>query len=295
MNAIPQTTGDALGLWLGYFLGPVFGVATLLRGARAFHPGGVVYLGTSKPSLDVKPDYFDLAKNLSGGVVVRFSSSTWKKETILPDALGCSIRFRVGKAPHVNLEEGAQDLILVSSPKLEQLPLYMIKTNQHDFLANIYYSAAPYQVAGHSHCKLRVIPTPTPSKGRTRNEKLADAVANGEVRLQLEVAEEDFPHIWLPIAEIKLERAHQCTKPLTFSPFRAQLGIQPQGFINYLREGPYMFSEFVRIKRAQSHGNQHSSSNKIAALPQPESASRKKKRSTEAESNQIGETHKTSS
>ncbi|HVK98980.1 MAG TPA: hypothetical protein VM553_04175, partial [Dongiaceae bacterium] len=276
MSAQPETISDIVGLWLGYCVSPVLAAGTLIRRARVFHPGGTVYHGVVKPHPNVKSPYFELAKNLSGGAIVRFSSSAWKNESILPDALGFSIRFRVGKPPHINIEEGAQDLILVTSPGLELLPVYLFTTNQHDFLANTFYGAAPYKVADQSRSLIRVVPSAVNTTGKTREEKLANAVAQGIAVLQLEVATKDVPDRWHPVVEVRLDHAYEPKRPITFSPFHAGLGIQPQGFINYLREGPYVFSQFIRNRAASAVDAE----NEVAVEESPKTAKTKPTKKT---------------
>lgn len=249
MIAQPETFSETLGLWLGYTFGPVFGGSSLLRRARIFHPEGMVFHATVKPNANVNSAFYDLAKNLSGSAVVRLSSSLWKQESLLPDALGCSIRFRVGKPPNIHVEDGAQDLILITSPTLVTLPLNVLTTHQHDFLDNVYYGAAPYKIAGHSNCRIRLVPPSVNMDGNNRKEKLLNAIINDVAVFQLEVADSTGTPLWQPLAEVRLNAPLEISQEaLTFSPFRAALGIYPQGIINYMRVGPYVYSQFIRSR-----------------------------------------------
>lgn len=253
MDTVPETFAESLGLWLGYLVGPVFGAGSLLRRSRVFHPDGLLFHATVKPTANVKSHFYDLAKNLSGSAILRFSSSIWKRESRLPDALGCAVRFRVGMPPDIHPEEGAQDLILVTSPTLLTLPIHILKTRQHDFLANPFYGAVPYRVAGQSDCRLRLMPRFVNSSGTNRNEKLLEAVIQGNALLQLEVMEKNNMELWQPVVEFRLSMPLLFDQNLLrFSPFRADLGLQPQGMINYARVGPYVFSQFIRKKMTEA-------------------------------------------
>jgi hypothetical protein len=252
MDTVPETFPESLGLWLGYLVGPAFGAGSLLRRARVFHPDGMLFHATVKPTARVKSRFYDLAKDLSGNAIMRFSSSIWKQESLLPDSLGCSLRFRVGKPPDIQPEEGVQDLIMITSPSLTALPLQILKTDQHDFLANPFYGAAAYRVAEQSDCRLRLMPQAIAAVGSNRNEKLLDAVVKGNAVLQLEV-QEDKAGEWQPVVELRPDMPVLVDQSfLRFSPFRTGLGIQPQGLINYARIGPYAFSQFVRRKIART-------------------------------------------
>lgn len=253
MDMQPETFGESVGLWLGYTFGPLFGGGTLLRRARVFHPEGMVFHANVKPNANVHSAFYDLAKNLSGSAVVRLSSSIWKQESLLPDSLGCAIRFRIGKPPHIHVEDGAQDLILITSPSLFALPLSILTTQQHDFLDNIYYGAVPYRVAGRSNCKIRLVPPSVNVDGKSRKEKILNAIFNDVAVFQLEVADSTGTPLWQPLAEVRLNAPLELSEEaLVFSPFRAALGIHPQGIINYMRIGPYVYSQFIRRKLADS-------------------------------------------
>lgn len=243
MNAQPETLGEAVGLWLGYCVAPALAAGTWLRRARVFHPVGVLYQGIVEPSPEVPSAYAALAAALAGQARVRFSASAWKQESFLPDVLGCAIRFGVDDS-----DEKAQDLMLVTAPRLALLPLYFFKTNQHDFLANDFYGAAPFRIMGAQH-HVRIVPDRAPETAGSREARLEDAVDRGMAALQLEVAPVEAPEEWYPIVELRLERVPVSHQSITFSPFQAARGIQPCGFIHYLRDGAYVLSQFARTWR----------------------------------------------
>lgn len=256
MDIQPKTITEALGLWLGYATGPMFGIVSLLRRARAFHPTGMVFHAMVKPHQNVDSTYIELAKNLSGSALVRLSSSIWKHDTMLPDSLGCSISFRADKAQGSYPSEFGQDLILLTSKSLLFLPVYILTTQQSDFLANQYFSITSFRIADkHEKVKFRLTPQSVQAMGRNRSERMIDALEKNKANFLLEIKSDAPTTSWIPLLDIRLDSVVDINQEnLNFSPFRSVAGIEPAGFVNFLRDGPYVFSQFARskLKRATS-------------------------------------------
>lgn len=248
MDLTPTTLPEAAGLWLGFTLGPVFAAGSALRRTRVFHPTGHIVRATTKPTPNLQAPYYELAKNLSGNTLVRFSSSIWKNESQLPDMTGCAIRFRVSEHPTENPQEGGQDLILVSAKSLATLPFGVFTSNQHDFLDNTYTSITRYTVAEQRSTYFRLVPiSDEKASGNNRLEKLQNAIDQNTATLRLEISHHRENADWTPLVELRLNQVMDLDENrLAFSPFRSELGIRPQGFINFARRGPYVFSNFSR-------------------------------------------------
>lgn len=253
MDITPTTLTEAAGLWFGYTLGPAFAAGSALRQARVFHPAGHIVQATVKPAPNLEAPFYELAKNLSGSALVRFSSSIWKNESALPDMTGCAIRFRVSEPPSEQPLGGEQDLILVTAKSLLTLPLGVFTTNQHDFLSNTYTSLTPYEVAEQQSTYFRVVPQLNAKpEGNSRLEKLQNAINQKDALIQLEFSNHVENDDWTPLVELRLNQLIDIDQSqLAFSPFRSGLGIRPQGFVNFARRGPYVFSSFSRSKMAE--------------------------------------------
>jgi hypothetical protein len=167
---------------------------------------------------------------------------------MLPDVLGMSIRFRADRDDNYKPEQGAQDLLLVTSESLLQLPVAALATDQYNFAGNAYHGMAPFEVAGQSDMILRVVPTTKiEATGTDRYQNIRIAVDEEDVIFRLEAASQFQPMKWIPLVEIRLmaEVALDDTK-LEFFPFRTGQNIIPQGFIQYMRPVPYLLSQYAR-------------------------------------------------
>src|SRR5690606_18053871 len=119
---------ETLGLWTGAALAPLFGIASAFREASALHPRGVCFLAQVTPAKALAPPLADLARRLSGQALVRHSAGLWRQDhRLLPDLLGCAIRFRA-TPPWEAITGANQDLLLATARAPSALALDAIKT-----------------------------------------------------------------------------------------------------------------------------------------------------------------------
>ena len=240
-----------LGETLGAVWAPVVAGVSAIRQARMFHPSGVVYRG--RVTVATTTPWPDVAARLSGHVLVRLSSAWWKRRE-WPDVLGVALRFTRRAEVSADATADDQDLLFATARSPWTLPLAPLSTAVHDFFANDYYAVAPFAVDGIGEGRLRIVPAipidraSSPSSSSSRRAKLAQAVAQGTARWQLEVKANEG-HDWSPLAEIALttnvtEQIDQ--KRLRFSPFRAARGFSPIGFVQGLRRATYIASQEAR-------------------------------------------------
>jgi hypothetical protein len=234
---------ERLGLFAGGLLAPFTGAGSLLRRARLFHPVGVVLSGRATP-LGTR-ELHALGIRLSGPVLVRFSGAWWKQAEY-PDVLGCALRFGTASAALFEPEPGDQDLLLATI-RIPATTLFApLSTRFHDFLANAYFGVSPFRIRGMGRCRVRVVPVSGPMDGATREEKLRAILARGPVRLRLEVKYERPGARYEPAALIELTQSRGDDPSLFFDPFRTGRGIEPTGFVHYLRVASYAASRYGR-------------------------------------------------
>jgi hypothetical protein len=246
----PKRYTEALGLWVGGLIAPFFAFGSFLRQARIFHPQGINFRADVKPVANVDTRFTELVEGLSkGDALVRLSTGFGSMEqTMIPDVLGMSIRFRADRDDNYRPEKDAQDLLLVTSESLLKLPIAALATNQYNFAGNIYHGMAPFEVAGQSDMLLRVVPTTQIDAASTdRYQNIRTAVDEGDVIFRLEVASMYQPMKWFPLAEIRLmSEVYLDDNKLEFFPFRTGQNINPQGFVHYMRPVPYLLSQYAR-------------------------------------------------
>lgn len=225
--------------WLGRAASPLVSLGNSIRESRVFQPNGICFHAEVSPKRGLPSHFRNLANRLSGDALVRLSGGLWQAEhRLLPDVLNCSIRFKAEPLQDEPSAE-AQDLILLSTRTPWALAIDSLKTNQHDFLLNDYHSLAPFEIDGRSNISLRLIPQVEPGPGHNREEKIRAAVNASDVRLDLQIRENDRGTEWKPLLEIRLRREVQLSaEQLHFWPFRAGQGIRPQGWLEYLRPIP---------------------------------------------------------
>jgi hypothetical protein len=248
----PKRFTEAAGLWVGSLIAPIFAFGSLLRQARIFHPQGINFRADVRAieGQEIDPRFTELVQGLTkGDALVRFSTGMWSVDMMrLPDVLGMSIRFRADRDNNFGPEEGAQDLLLVTSESLAQLPVAALATNQYNFAGNAYHGMAPFAVAEQQDMILRVVPTTHINvSGTDRYQNIRTSVDEEDVVFRLETASQFQPMKWLPLVEIRLmaEVSIDDTK-LEFYPFRTGQNIIPQGFIQYMRPVPYLLSQYAR-------------------------------------------------
>jgi hypothetical protein len=234
---------ERLGLYAGALLAPFTGAGSLLRRARLFHPVGVVLAGRVTP-LGTREQH-DLGIRLSGPVLARFSGAWWKHAEY-PDVLGCALRFGTASTALFEPEPGDQDLLLATI-RIPATTLFApLSTRFHDFLANAYFGVSPFRIRGMGRCRLRVVPVSGRVDGATREEKLRALLARGPLRLRLEVKYDRPGARYEPAALIELTQSRGDDPSLFFDPFRAGRGIEPAGFVHYLRVASYAASRYGR-------------------------------------------------
>jgi hypothetical protein len=246
----PKRIGEMAGLWVGGIFAPLFAAGSLLRRGRIFHPRGVHFKAYAEPVEGLDSPLSELAQGLAQDeALVRFSAGIYRSDRgTLPDVLGLAIRFNVDpKAPYM-AQDSSQDLLLVTAKNLLMLPLAMVRTNQRDFLANVYYGMARFEVGDRSNVQLRMVPiNQSGNSSEDRYDKLREAVANGDTVFQLEMAAQPDPRRWIPLVRVYLQSEVTVDDRATqFWPFRTGQGIRPQGFVQFLRPVPYLASQWAR-------------------------------------------------
>lgn len=234
---------ELLGRIIGVLLAPLVFVVSLLRGARAFHPDGVVYRADVLPAT-TDASLAAMAGRLEGPALVRLSAAM-RRGGEQPDVLGIAIRF--GAA-------GEQDLLLGTFDGFgpRQLRAAVATTDAHDFLHNDYRSVSPYRLDGVGLATLHARGEAAGGDGATRTERLAQAVAAGRAVLHLEarMVGPDDERAARPLVDIHLVgRASVPGALLRFSPFRDGLGVRPVGLIAGLRWAVYPPSQLGRRLR----------------------------------------------
>lgn len=240
---------EIMGRVLGGVVSPVFFVGSLLRGARIFHPDGVVYRAEVQPLANAG-ELGELANRLAGPALVRLSGGLWRARDgareRLPDILGVAVRLRSSTAVVAEAAPGDQDLLFESSRTLWRLPIALITTDTRDYLANTYWGMLPFDIEGVGKAKLRLVPAPSAkATGQDRLERLDNAVAAGTAVLRLEVRRRGEP--WTAVADVVLlERVPVDQSRLRFQPFRTGKGIVPRGLIQAMRSPVYTASQLGR-------------------------------------------------
>lgn len=248
----PKRMTEAMGLWVGSLIAPIFAFGSLLRQARIFHPQAINFRADVRAieGEEVDQRFTELVTELTkGDALVRLSTGMWSVErTMLPDVLGMSIRFRADRDNNYNPEEGSQDLLLVTSENLMKLPVAALSTNQYNFAGNAYHGMAPFEVAEQQDMILRVVPTTQIDvAGTDRYQNIRTSVDEEDVVFRLETASRFQPMKWIPLVEIRLmAEVSVDDSKLEFYPFRTGQNIIPQGFIQYMRSVPYLLSQYAR-------------------------------------------------
>jgi hypothetical protein len=230
---------EAIGRVLGLLAAPLAAAGSWLRGARLFHPDGVLYRAEVRA---VAPG--QLARSLEGPALVRLSGALrrWHgaPEAERPDILGVAVRLQPD-AP------SAQDLLFASFRSTLTLALGPFTTDVHDFLGNTYYAVLPFHAPELGRVELRLDPEPAPTAGRDRRERLEHAVAAGHAVLWLEARALRVGATWQRLAAVDLRaRVEGGGEALRFDPFRDGLGIRPVGLLQAVRAVVYPASQLGR-------------------------------------------------
>ena len=249
----PITLRERAGVVGGALMVPWVAAGSYLRGARLFHPEGSCYAATVAAATTEQP-YASAAARLQGEALVRLSAALWR-ESEIRDILGFTIRFQI--KPTAESAPGDQDLLLatVRSPVL--LFSALMTTRSRDFLANIFYGVSPFDIVGVGRVKIRLVPLHGNIQGRNRIDIIAQAMNLGLAVFRLEVRPLHkglgFKE-WKPLVEVRLQRRlYVDQEMLRFSPFRNGRGIEPRGFIHYLRQAVYPASQFIRLRKKEEY------------------------------------------
>jgi hypothetical protein len=246
----------AVGTVVGWAIAPVFGVVSLLRRARTFHPRGPIYHAVVARHPDAPADLGPLADRLAGLALVRWSGALWKRSERLPDVLGCAIRFRRSDRDTAAPRRGDQDLLFATIRRPWTMPSSPFTTKVGDYLANTFYAVSPFDVGERRRVYFRLRPVLPPRRnGGSRDRRLEWATQRGEAALDLGVGRGPFGP-WSPLLRVSLvRRAHVDGEALRFDPYRDGRGVRPRGFVHALRRGVYRLSQ--RVRPAASMGAEH--------------------------------------
>jgi hypothetical protein len=249
----PERISEVLGLWAGSLLAPILTVGSLLRQARIFHPRGIYFQAKVEPAADVDPKFATLADGLSkNDALMRLSAGVSKmRRGVLPDVLGVAVRFNTKANADFAAQSGTQDLLMVTSKSVLTLPIAALQTNQHNFLANLYYGMGNFEIGEETGMRLRLTPlVQTGSSGEDRYDMIRAAVINDEVAFQLETASVSQPDQWYPLVRIQLTNEVKIDdRKMSFWPFYSGQDIRPQGFVQYMRPVPYLSSQWARLSQ----------------------------------------------
>jgi hypothetical protein len=241
-------TGEMIGKGVSVLLAPLAALGSFLRGARLFHPRGVVYRA------DVRAEVTEgavgvLGRRLAGPALVRLSSAG--------PVLGVAVRF--GSPPVAVPSQGTplQDLILLSVPRLADLPVAARLTEPRDFLANSYYAIAHSRAEGLGVVELRLVPRERIGEARSaldadtaRDDRLEREVAAWAAVFELEVRQVARGAPWQPVATVTLTgQAEVDQEKLDLNPYHDGLGLVPAGFLQGLRWAVYPASQLGRRLR----------------------------------------------
>lgn len=246
----PERFSEMLGLWAGSMMAPLLTVGSLIRQARVFHPRGIYFHAKVEPGQDIDPKYATLAQGLSeGDALMRLSPGMSKmRRGVLPDVLGVAIRFNTLANEDFAVQEGTQDLLMVTARNVLTLPLAALRTNQHDFLGNHYYGMGKFEIADQDGMRMRLTPLrQLGSAGEDRYEMIRQAVANDDAAFLLEISSASDPEKWFPLVRIQLVTEVELDdRKMSFWPFYTGQDIRPQGFVQYMRPVPYLSSQWAR-------------------------------------------------
>jgi hypothetical protein len=235
-------------IW-GASLAPAVALISGVRHSRMFHPRGVILHGRVRALPAAGPD---LAR-LSGRALVRFSGAWWKRRE-WPDVLGCAVRFRSSDEVSALPAPGDQDLLLATIKNPWTTLLAPLSTRHHDYLTNDYFGVSPFALASGARVKFRLRPTPVISAGKTRAEKLSQALQRAPLILRLAARSDALGAPYVDCAEILLDGVADVNDDaLRFDPFRAGRGIRPIGLVHHARIATYASSRrFSRTLHADT-------------------------------------------
>jgi len=235
---------EALGRGLGGLAAPFVAEASLVRGARLFHPEGLAF----DAEVRALPGAGALGAALEGPAIARFAGAIFRESTgdAWPDILGLALRVHPGRGAEPGPR--SQDLLLATFRSVWTLPFAMLLTRPGSYLANAYDSVLPSRVPGQAGAvTFRAVPELAAGEGKSRRERLENAVAEGRGVLRLEMRPAASRRPGFPIASITLiAPADADPEALRFDPLRAGAGIVPTGFFQAVRAAVYPAGQLGR-------------------------------------------------
>jgi hypothetical protein len=242
---------EGLGGAAGILLAPWVAVGSFLRGARLFHPEGVVCAADVIPLVQSGP-LAQTSNVLAGSALVRLSSAIRRNRPKRRDVLGIAVRFRADPAISVIPSLSDQDMLFATFRTLPAIVTALLTTRSQDFLANNYYAILPFNAPGLGRTKWRLVGSHIKVAGEDRYDRLLRAVSEGAAVFRLEVRKAAPGAIYEPVAEIHLRELVDVNQAaLLFHPYRAGRGIVPVGFFQAMRLATYPASYLGRTLRAR--------------------------------------------
>jgi hypothetical protein len=243
--------GEQLGRLAGIGLAPLTATVSSLRGARMFHPRGVVLRAAVVPVARTAR-WEALAGRLEGHALVRLSAALFERAESIPDVLGCAIRFTEARPTDARALPADQDLLLATIRRPWTMALSPFTTDVRDYMNNHYFGVCPFRSA-EGVIEWRLSPEQPCPAGLDRASRLAEAIARGRATFTLEARAWPGSHVigdtpaWASIARVELlERIDVDEDALRFDPFRSGRGIAPTGFVHGLRAAAYAASQRAR-------------------------------------------------
>lgn len=219
----------------GRVAGPAFGLGSFLRRARVFHPRGRSFTARVRCSGDPRLVGTVLGRPGVHGGTVRLSRGAGVPEP-LPDLLGLALRL--------DLAEGPQDLLLISSAPAPVARHALVPARDY---GGAHYSSITTFGVGTTTVVLGAVPVHTgPPRRLERLQAVSEAVEAGRLGLTILVAE-PFGG-WSAVADVELtgpvpdDRGER----VRYTPFHAAGGIEPTGPVNALRRRAYADSQVAR-------------------------------------------------
>jgi len=211
-------------------LGAPFAALARARGAKAFHPKGVVHEGTLRLDEGALPGLPREHRAL-----IRFSRALGLPER-LPDLFGIAIRL-----PDVHGPGRHQDFLTVTTIDAPILHHGFVPVT--DAQQTSYTSAVPYR-AGAERFLIGVQPLPGSPRpdGDTIGEKLERAAATGRLRFGFAIA--PLMGRFRTVGELRVgDRLSDDRNALRFNPWNTGGGLEPTGILNAWRRFSYPASQ----------------------------------------------------
>jgi len=238
---------------VGTLVAPAIAAVSHARGARMFHPDGSTFLARVTPDSAARPEFGHLGERLSGDALARFSGALWRRGFEHLDVLGIALRFRSVDEGSPEPRAGDQDLLFATIRSPFTMGVAPFTTDAGDYLANTYWAVSPFSIGEGRHVKFRLRPRRACApRAPLRDERLARAVAEGEVAWGLEVRR-TFTLTWSPLATVLITRPSGIDEEaLRFSPFRCGRGVVPRGFVHAMRRPTYAASQSARPRHQRA-------------------------------------------